>query len=147
MTGWIILSIICVMLSPLVWMLPSRKQSGRMALRLEARRLGMGMQLARAQWPHWLDPQPPASCAQYHRQRSSGLTAGWEYWQNGAGNWVNRWREPCNDESMLAVLRNLPADVYKIEADGRMVSLYWGERGDAQVLQHINEALQALAAR
>ena len=46
MTFWIILSIIGVMLSPLVWLRPSRQQGGKMALRLEARRIGLAMQLA-----------------------------------------------------------------------------------------------------
>lgn len=145
MTGWIILSIICVMLSPLVWMLPSRRQSGKMALRLEARRLGLGMQLARQEWPHWLLREPPGSCAQYHCQRRSTNPAEWAYWQTEPGAWVNRWREPCVDELLVAHLQGLPDDVYKVEADAQMLSLYWGERGDAQVLQHINEAMKALA--
>ncbi|MCQ9426104.1 hypothetical protein NRB16_21525 [Pseudomonas sp. LJDD11] len=145
MTGWIILSIICVMLSPLVWMLPSRRQSTRMALRLEARRLGLGMQLAREEWPHWLLREPPGSCAQYHCPRRSAESGQWQYWQTEPGTWVNRWREPCADERVMAHLQGLPGDVYKVEVDARMLSLYWGERGDAQVLQHINEAMKALA--
>ncbi|KQQ57251.1 hypothetical protein ASF84_08865 [Pseudomonas sp. Leaf127] len=147
MTSWIILSIICVMLSPLVWMMPTRRQNGRMALRLEARRLGLGMQLSREEWPHWLQREPPGSCAQYHRPRQAGQTACWAYWQSEPGVWVNRWREVCEDEQMMAHFRALPADVYKVEADTQMVALYWGERGDAQVLQHMNATLKALAAR
>lgn len=146
MTSWIILSIICVMLSPLVWMMPSRRQSGRMALRLEARRLGLGMQLSREEWPHWLLREPPGSCAQYHRPRQAGQTVCWAYWQTEPGAWVNRWREPCEDERLMNHFRALPADAYKVEADTQMVALYWGERGDAEVLRNINETLKALAA-
>lgn len=59
MTVWIVVSILLVVLSPLAWLRPSRVQSGRMALRMEARRLGLAMQLAPQEWPHWLGQQPP----------------------------------------------------------------------------------------
>lgn len=69
MTVWIVVSILAVVLSPLAWLRPSRRQSGQIALRMEARRMGLGMQLAPQEWPHWMDPQPPSPCAQYHRPR------------------------------------------------------------------------------
>ena len=56
MTVWIVVSILLVVLSPLAWLRPSRHQSGRMALRMEARRIGLSMQLAPQEWPHWLAP-------------------------------------------------------------------------------------------
>ncbi|MEE4307282.1 hypothetical protein V2K50_09565 [Pseudomonas alliivorans] len=145
MTVWIVLSIICVMLSPLVWLRPSRHQSGRMALRMEARRIGMAMQLTPQEWPHWLPRQPPSPCAQYHRPRRGSKPDAWTYWQLEPGVWVNRWREPCEDATLLAHFRTLPADVFKVEADSQMIAVYWAERGEADVLQHINAALQALA--
>ena len=43
MTVWIVVSILAVMLSPLAWLAPSRRQGGRMALRMEARRIGLGI--------------------------------------------------------------------------------------------------------
>lgn len=46
MTVWIVVSILVLVLSPLAWLRPSRRQSGRMALRMEARRMGLAMQLA-----------------------------------------------------------------------------------------------------
>ena len=75
MTVWIVVSILLVVLSPLAWLRPSRHQSGRMALRMEARRIGLAMQLAPQEWPHWLGQEPPSPCAQYHRPRR-GNTAG-----------------------------------------------------------------------
>ena len=71
MTVWIVVSILALVLSPLAWLRPSRSQSGRMGLRMEARRMGLAMQLAPQEWPHWLEPEPPTSCAQYHRPRRS----------------------------------------------------------------------------
>lgn len=145
MTAIVVLSIICVMLSPLVWLRPSRQQSGRMAVRMEARRLGMAMQLAPQEWPHWLAKEPPSPCAQYHRPRRGSQVACWEYWQSEPGVWLNRWREPCEDVELINHFNTLPADVFKVEADAQMIALYWGERGEPQVLQRIDAVLRALA--
>jgi hypothetical protein len=145
MTVWIVLSIIGVMLSPLIWLRPSRRQSGRMALRLEARRMGMGMQLAPQEWPHWLPVAPPSPCPQLHLPRRNKGNKPWAYWQTEPGTWVNRWREPCENEALLAQFSTLPADVYKVELDEQMIALYWAERGESEVLLRIAAVLKALA--
>lgn len=82
MTTWLVILLLAVMLSPLAWLMPSNRQRGKMALRLEARRLGLAMQLARQDWPHWLESAPPTSCAQFHcprRRRQGGLVLLAEY--------------------------------------------------------------------
>ncbi len=145
MTVWIVVSILAVVLSPLAWLRPSRKQGGQMALRMEARRIGLAMQLAPQEWPHWLEPEPPSPCAQYHRPRRGNRPVCWVYWQSAPGVWVNQWREVCQDESLLIHFQTLPANVYKIEADKQMITLYWGERGEATVLNEIDAVLRALA--
>jgi hypothetical protein len=145
MTVWIVLSIIAVILSPLAWLQPSRRQSGKMAMRLAARRMGVGMQLAPQEWPHWLPKEPPSPCAQYHRPRSHAQAPCWVYWQTDPGVWLNRWREPCADAQVVAQLATLPADVFKVEADQQLIALYWGERGESEVLQRIAAVLKALA--
>ncbi|QXI30293.1 hypothetical protein [Pseudomonas vanderleydeniana] len=145
MTVWIVVSILAVVLSPLAWLRPSRRQSDRMALRMEARRIGLGMQLAPQEWPHWLPQEPPSPCAQYHRPRRGKVSPCWCYWQSEPGVWVNQWREVLADEALLAHLRTLPGNVFKVEADAQMIALYWGERGDAKVLQDIAAVLKALA--
>jgi hypothetical protein len=145
MTVWIVVSILLVVLSPLAWLRPSRSQSGRMALRMEARRLGLAMQLTPQDWPHWLLQQPPNPCAQYHRARRGSRPAVWSYWQKAPGVWVNQWQETCRDESLLNHFRTLPDNVYKVEADRQMIALYWGEKGEASVLQDISAVLKALA--
>ncbi|MDU3292799.1 MAG: hypothetical protein E7E29_13725, partial [Pseudomonas aeruginosa] len=43
MTTWLVILLLAVMLSPLAWLMPSNRQRGKMALRLEARRLGLAM--------------------------------------------------------------------------------------------------------
>ncbi len=46
MTVLLVVSILALILSPLSWLRTSRKQSEQMKLRLEARRMGLAMQLA-----------------------------------------------------------------------------------------------------
>jgi len=116
-----------------------------MAMRMEARRMGLAMQLMPQEWPHWLPKEPPSPCAQYHRPRRSAQAPCWVYWQTTPGVWLNQWREPCEDAELLAHLSPLPGDVFKIEAGKQMIALYWGEQGEAQVLQHIADVLKALA--
>ncbi|MEB0007388.1 hypothetical protein QN375_10385 [Pseudomonas sp. MH9.2] len=145
MTVWIVLSILALVLSPLAWLRPSRHQSGKMALRMEARRIGLGMQLAPQEWPHWLPEEPPSPCAQYHRPRRSERAACWVYWQATPGVWLNQWREPCEDAQLMAQFSTLPANVFKVEAGPQMIALYWGERGEPEILQRISAVLKALA--
>jgi hypothetical protein len=116
-----------------------------MALRLEARRIGLGMQLAAQEWPHWLPEEPPSPCAQYHRSRRSDQAACWVYWQTAPGIWLNQWREPCEDDLLMAQFGTLPADVFKVEAGKQMIALYWAERGESEILHRIVAVLKALA--
>ena len=145
MTLWIVALLLLVMLSPLVWLRPSRRQSGQMALRMEARRMGLAMNLALQEWPHWLEKEPPSPCAQYHRARRNAHVDSWCYWQLAPGQWVNQWREPCVDVRLTEQLAILPADVYKVEANKQMVALCWGERSQPEALAQIAAVLTALA--
>lgn len=83
-------------------------------------------------------------CARAWRRLSSHADA-WVYWQSEPGVWRNRWREVCEDPKLLPHLQTLPADAYKVEADGQMVAVYWAERGEAEVLQRIDKLLRELA--
>lgn len=144
MNAWIVVLLLAAAFSPLVWIVPSRRQRGQMDVRLAARRMGLGMQMARPEWPHWMQPEPPAACPQYHRQRLAGR-GDWSFWQVAPGEWHNRWREPCVDEPLLQLLRRLPADVYQVDANKQMLALYWGERGGEEELKAIVEVMQQLA--
>jgi len=145
MTVWLVVSILALILSPLSWLRLSRKQGQQMSLRLEARRMGLAMQLAPQQWPHWLEKEPPNPCPQYHRGRSRGREDSWCYWQASPGIWWNQWKEVCEDARLNEVFARLPETVYKVEADKRMIALYWSERGDESVLQDIAHAFDTLA--
>lgn len=145
MSVWIVVLLVVVVLSPLAWLRPSRRQQGRMAIRMAARSKGLGMQMSRQDWPHWLPEEPPSPCPQYHRARRRGASDSWCYWQMNAGEWVNQWREPCTDATLLPHLHTLPADVYKVEATTQMISLCWGEKGDVQGVEPVAVVLKALA--
>lgn len=141
MNNWWLILLLALVLSPLSWLLPSRGQRGQMDMRMQARRLGLAMQMARQEWPHWLERQPPQSCAQYHRGRSRGRADAWCYWQSSPGQWLDRWREPCADTELAAELATLPGDVFMVEASAQFIALYWGERGDSADLQRVADFL------
>ncbi len=145
MTVWIVLSILALILSPLAWLRPSRNQSGKMSLRMAARRMGLAMQLTPVQWPHWLGQSAPDPCAQYHRPRRQGRADQWVYWQSTPGEWLNQWREPLQEAHLQALFARLPGNVFKVEAGPQLLSLYWGEKGEEEVLQDIAQVLEALA--
>ena len=145
MSLWLVVLLLAFILSPLAWLVPSRRQRGQMDVRLQARRMGVAMQLSPQEWPHWLVRQPPHSCPQYHRARRRGQEDSWCYWQSEPGVWLNKWRESCVDEALLEHLQALPADVFKVEATAQMLAVCWGERGEAEALQKIVDFLQAKA--
>lgn len=137
--------LLLAVLSPLAWLMPSRRQRGSMDIRLAARTQGIAMQLAEQQWPHWHQPEPPQRCPQYYVPRRRGRVDSWSYWQPSAGVWVNQWREPCTDVHLIPILAALPPDAYKAEAGSQLVSIFWGERGGQDELSRISKALKALA--
>ncbi|NRH29275.1 MULTISPECIES: hypothetical protein [Pseudomonas] len=145
MNFWIILILLFCVLSPFAMLMPSRRLRGRMDVRTEARRMGLIMQLSRQEWPYWLENKPLDSCPQYHRSRLRGRREHWCFWQDGAGNWLNQWREPCADPALAAALAELPADVYKAEANAQMVGICWGEAGKPGDLEKIATFLKAHA--
>ena len=142
MNLWWMLFLLAVMLSPLAWLAPSRGQLGAMEVRLQARRIGLSMQLSGHDWPHWFERTVPGSCAQYFLQRSASNLSQWCYWQVEPGRWLDKWREPCVEPDMLEGLGTLPADAYKVEAGMQLVSVYWGEKGGPENLQRIRDFLQ-----
>ncbi|UTW08429.1 hypothetical protein [Pseudomonas benzenivorans] len=145
MSLWLLLLLLACILSPLTWLIPSRRQRGQMDVRLQARRMGLAMQLSRQKWPHWLATEPPGACAQYHLGRRRGHRDSWCYWQAVPGQWVNQWREPVAQGPLAEQLARLPADVFKAEATPQMVALCWGERGQDDGLQRIVDFLRAHA--
>ena len=86
--------------------------------------------------------EPLPAVSQCRAARAAGQLC---YWQDEPGQWLNKWREPCEDGELLAQLLQLPADVFKAEASTQMVALCWGERGGEEALQRIADFLQLRA--
>lgn len=145
MSPWIPILLIAFALSPLAWLVPSRRQRGLADVRTQARRMGLAMHLMPQDWPYWLDFLPPSPCPQYYSAGRRARQDSWCYWQAEPGKWLDKWREPCSDAELLEWLQRLPADVYKAEADAQMVALCWGERSSADSLQLIADFLKARA--
>jgi len=141
MSGWLVLLLVAVVLSPLAWLVPSHGQLRAMDVRMQARRMGLSMQLSQQDWPHWLECSAPTSCPQYFRARSGVSTDQWCFWQSVPGQWLDKWREPCSDACLLEELNRLPADVYKVEAGQQLLALYWGEKGGQENVQCIHDFL------
>jgi len=142
MLFWLIPLVLLALLGPLLWLLPKKQQGERMQLRLAARRMGIAMQLASEDWPHWM-VHAPNPCAQYQLARQH-KQADYCYWQDSLGQWQNQWREPCTDEHLLKNLQQLPEDVYKIEANAHKITLFWGEHGSFEALEKIIVVLKTL---
>ncbi len=141
MNGWLVLVLIAVALSPFAWLVPSRRQKGAMDIRMQARRMGMSMQLSQQDWPYWLERSAPTSCAQYYQVRKAASADQWCFWQLEPGTWVDKWRDPCSIASLLEQLNRLPADAFKAEAGAQLVAIYWGEKGGPEDLQRIQDFL------
>lgn len=146
MNIWIVLLIGFLILSPLTWLRPSRHQQGQMSVRMEARRLGISMQLMPQKWPHWLEQNPPLNCPQYARARPRGALNAWAYWQKTPGQWVDQWQEPCTDSLLLGQLALLPSDAYKVALTLQQVMVFWGEQGSTQTLPQIDAFLNAYSS-
>lgn len=144
MNYWLIL-LLLLLLAPLVWLIPSRRQQGQIAVRQQARRLGLGVQLSPQRWPHWVAETAPSPCPQYYRARRPGSVGQWCYWRAASGEWLDRWREPCRDPQLARALAQLPEDAYKVEATERMLAVCWGERGGEQALSGLAQVLEGLA--
>jgi hypothetical protein len=145
MNGWVAFLLVLLLLSPLTWLRPSPRQRGVSDLRSEARKHGLSVQMSAQQWPRWLEPQPPRTCAQYLLNRPGTSDSRWCYWQLSAGCWVDQEREPCQDERLLPLLAALPSDAFKVEADRQLLALCWGERGTVQDLERIASLLRSCA--
>lgn len=76
MTTWLVILLPAVMLSPLAWLMPSNRQARQDGPHASRRAVSAWpAQLARQDWPHWLESAWRTSCAQFHRPRRRGREA------------------------------------------------------------------------
>ena len=154
MTLIIISLVICMFVGSALWILPSPREKRQMLLRRQAMSKGIQVQLSQLKNPKnpiekvhcvayrlpldakrpantsWLLYQPEMS----HRSHISG----WSFGAHGI--------QPDEHlvQQLTPMLENLPGDTLAIERTPVSVGLYWKERGEAQDVELIHQALIAL---
>ena len=140
MTYFLIALVVLVALSPLISMMPSRRQRQIASLRQRAVLCGMTVQLREfAEKPADGELRPYYG---RHRQRGD---------RRGVASAVYRHNGDCWHASpgtipaaLSALLERLPVGVSRVCEDVQSVGLFWDERGEETDVERINEILQEL---
>jgi hypothetical protein len=172
MTGLLIAFILCLIIGPILLILPSPRQKEQMAFRREAMNRAITVELSTIDD---IDPDPEKylsslgkalprviKCIAYRHSRKRPA----EWRRLPRVNWKlvrrtgndNRlpagwdWQDtdaealpPKFRESLISKLEELPADVLCLEETGYMVSLYWREQGGTDAMHRVCEFLESLS--
>ena len=158
--GIIIVGVLIVAFGPILYVLPSRKDRRLAALRGEARRLGLTVELKSVRNPDAAPTErvtaggrtrtPMRACARYALalDRMPAPTPPWRLLL-AAGDWIA-------DEGMALpagwfgelrpLIKSLPDDVMAVEFDGRFLACYWLERprSETDAVAKLKGALTAI---
>lgn len=153
--AWVIAMLaLALVVSPVVWMMPSPAQRRQARLRQRAMQLGLQVRVGELPQTHRqrVRREPARAGVSYrlpvHDQRE--LFAG-EYRlcrERAGGAWVaepERTLAPVLREALDAAMAAVPADVAAIELTPQGPALYWTERGDEPEVELLAAQLQALA--
>lgn len=153
---WITIVVIALLISPMLRILPSKREKQQMNLRKKAMSLGMQVQLATLPTPRGAPPSDPRPGAAYRLNRGSdqregfrnhityiigrseGSTENWE--------WYNPVLQPDKNtvDKRLASLKNLPGNASIVESTPTTSAVYWQENGTDQDVEEIYKTLLAL---
>ena len=139
MTYLLIAVLLLVALSPLLSMMPSRRQRELANLRQAAATSGLYVQFDTREGDN-----PPAILYGCRRQRGDRAAAAGIYvrvdegWQSRVGEWA---------AERLKLLDALPAGVSEIREDSGGVTVVWDEQGSAEEVQEIATVLRAILGR
>ena len=152
---WILLAVVLIV-GPIFSLLPSRRQKEQMAIRRRAMAAGIGVELTRIEDP---DPDPEKYRLASGRKTERVLSVvAYKIQRNRPADWRKvpklYWcllKGPGEDESLLppwawhgtelkefdpafieflqGALKELPADVVKLEERNWVINLYWHEKG------------------
>jgi hypothetical protein len=152
---WLLLVLVIALVAgPVAWLRPSAADKRHAALRMAARRAGLEVRVTalpqrrRAR----VRREPAEFGAAYALMVSRDHSAHWQpaLWLRSAdGGW-----ESAEDASASlvpdwwpAIAAALPAEVQAVEVAPGRVAAYWREQGDAESVERLAAALQALKAR
>ena len=154
MTLLIVLLAICLFVGSALWVLPSPKEKRQMRLRRQAMSKGIQVQLSQLADPK--NPMEKVHCVAYRLPLNSNRSAipSWLLYQPDMSHrsHIQGWSFADHgiqpDERLVAKLSplidKLPTDTLAIERTPVSVGLYWRERGEAQDVDLIHQALIAL---
>jgi hypothetical protein len=139
MSYFLILVIVLVAVSPLLSMMPSRRQRQLANLRQAAASAGLYVQFDRD-----LPGEREAVLYGCRRQRGDRPTAPWTYVLEESG-W--RAKNGLLPGDRLALLADLPAGVSEIREEAGGVAVLWDEQGGPEEVQAIARVLRGLLGR
>ncbi|MEO9275352.1 hypothetical protein ABFY09_10835 [Marinomonas sp. 5E14-1] len=154
MTAFIVIFITLSLMGSALWVLPSKKERHRMDLRMQARKLGLIVQLTSIELPDkWDKSKERCKVVAYSFYRVKALTSlpkviwllpyeVWKYQAVGDGWW-------SSDNIVLTVtsiktLEKYGAILKAIEITPESVSLYWNEAADKEGLEELAKMIFSL---
>ena len=154
MTALIVIFITLSLMGSALWIMPPKKERQRMSLRMQARKLGITVQLTSIDLTHkWDKSKNRQKTVAYSHYRLKPLATlpetiwilPFEVWKFHAiteGWWASESFQL--DEKALNILKKYSSilSAIKITADG--VFCYWDESGDEAILNELFELITAL---
>ena len=154
MTALIVIFITLSLMGSALWIMPPKKERQRMSLRMQARKLGITVQLTSIDLPDkWDKSKNRQKTVAYSHYRLKPLTTlpeniwilpfeVWKFHSITEGWWTNEIFDL--DQKSLTILKKYSSilTAVKITADG--VFCYWDERGDEAVLNELYELITTL---
>lgn len=156
MTALIVIFITMSLMGSALWIMPPKKERQRMSLRMQARKLGITVQLTSIDLPDkWDKSKNRQKTVAYSHYRLKPLASlpetiwilpfeVWKYRSITESWWASEAFDL--DQKALGILERHTSilSAVKITADG--VFCYWDERGDEAVLNELSELITALEA-
>lgn len=155
MTALIVVFITLSLMGSALWVMPTRRERDKMALRMQARSHGINVQLTSINLPdRWDKVTTKQSVCAYHKYHPKPLKnfkefklLPYEVWKhsNVCSGWYANSELDLND-AILALLEKHHRALIAIDVMPTGVSLYWQEKGDAQTVDDANTLIEALLA-
>ncbi|NVK73182.1 MAG: hypothetical protein HWE24_06855 [Oceanospirillaceae bacterium] len=155
MTALIVIFITLSLMGSALWIMPPKKERQRMALRMQARQLGLTVQLTSIdlpdKWDKSINHQKTIAYSVYRSKPVQTLPESvwllsYEVWKYHliADAWWASYDISLSDEAkrMLEQYRDV---IIGIKITPESVSFYWGEAGDERVLKDLAHLIFGLA--
>ncbi|MEP3351294.1 MAG: hypothetical protein ABJN96_15235 [Marinomonas sp.] len=154
MTAFIVIFITLSLMGSALWVLPSKKERHRMDLRMQARKLGLVVQLTSIELPDkWDKSKERYKVVAYSFYRVKALASlpeviwllpyeVWKYQVVGEGWWSSD--TISLEESSIKTLEKYGAILKAIKITPESVSLYWNEAADEQELEELAKMIFSL---